>query len=67
MGFELAGNVETVVKLLEKYSDVPMSLADACLVRVTETLADPILLTTDEDFRVYRRHSRQIVPCVTPE
>jgi hypothetical protein len=27
MGFELAGNVETVVKLLEKYSDVPMSLA----------------------------------------
>ena len=65
--FKLAGNVESVVKLLEKYSDVPMSLADACLVRMTETLADPILLTTDEDFRVYRRHSRQVVPCVTPE
>jgi len=48
-------------------SDVPMSLADACLVRMTETLADPIILTTDEDFRVYRRHSRQVVPCVTPE
>lgn len=64
--FELAENVEPVVKLIEKYSDVPMSLADACLVRMTETLADPIILTTDEDFRVYRRHSRQVVPCVTP-
>jgi hypothetical protein len=34
---------------------------------MTETLADPIILTTDQDFRVYRRHSRQVVPCVTPE
>ena len=65
--FELARNVEPVVKLIEKYPDVPMSLADACLVRMTETLADPIVLTTDEDFRVYRRHNRQVVPCVTPE
>ncbi len=67
VAFKLAGNVEPVVKLLEKYSDVPMSLAEACLVRMTETLADPIILTTDEDFRVFRRHSRQVVPCVTPE
>jgi uncharacterized protein len=67
VAFELAENVEPVMKLIEKYSDLPMSLADACLVRMTETLADPIILTTDEDFRVYRRHSRQVVPCVTPE
>jgi predicted nucleic acid-binding protein len=55
------------VKLIEKYSNVPMGFADACLVRMTETLADPIILTTDQDFRVYRRHSRQVVPSVTPE
>jgi predicted nucleic acid-binding protein len=67
VAFELAKNVEPVTKLLVKYSNIPMSLADACLVRMTETLADPILLTTDHDFRVYRRHSRQIVPCLTPE
>jgi uncharacterized protein len=65
--FGLSQNVEAITKLIEKYSDVPMSLADACLVRMTETLADPIILTTDEDFRVYRRHSRQVVPCLTPE
>jgi predicted nucleic acid-binding protein len=65
--FAFAENVEPVVRLIEKYSDVPMSFADACLVRMTETLANPIVLTTDRDFRVYRRHSRQVVPSVTPE
>ena len=67
IAFALAENVSPVVRLMEKYSDVPMSLADACLVRMTETLRDPIILTTDHDFRVYRQHSRQVVPCATPE
>ena len=66
ISFTLVENVESVVKLIEKYDNVPMGLADACLVRMTEILADPIILTTDQDFRVYRRHSRQVVPCVTP-
>jgi len=65
--FEFAENVEPVVRLIEKYANVPMGLADACLVRMTETLADPIVLTTDKDFRGYRRHSRQVVPCKIPE
>jgi len=64
--FAVATDLESVLKLTQKYSDVPMSLADACLVRMTETLADPILLTTDADFRIYRRHSRHVVPCLTP-
>lgn len=67
VSFAFAENLEPVLKLIEKYSDVPMAFADACLVRMTETLADPVVLTTDRDFRVYRRHSRQVVPCVTPE
>jgi predicted nucleic acid-binding protein len=64
--FRLDEGAEEVLRLMEKYADVPMSFADACLVRMTETLADPMLLTTDADFRIYRRHSRQTVPCVTP-
>ena len=67
VAFSFSENTEPVVRLLEKYSDVPMGFADACLVRMTETLADPLLLTTDQDFRIYRRHSRQVVPCVMPE
>lgn len=67
VAFRLAENVGPVTKLIEKYSDVPMSLADACLVRMTEIFTDPVILTTDRDFRIYRRHSRLVVPCMTPE
>jgi predicted nucleic acid-binding protein len=58
--------MDAVLRLLAKYADVPMSFADACLVRMTETLNDPVLLTTDADFRIYRRHGRQAIPCVMP-
>jgi hypothetical protein len=33
---------------------------------MSETLPEPIILTTDSDFRIYRRHSRQMVPCLMP-
>jgi predicted nucleic acid-binding protein len=64
--FDLADELDRVLNLMQKYADVPMSLADACLVRMSETLADPVILTTDTDFRIYRRHSRHVVPCITP-
>ena len=64
--YRFADDMDAVLKLLEKYSGVPISFADACLVRMTETLNDPMLLTTDDDFRIYRRHGRQIIPCLLP-
>jgi predicted nucleic acid-binding protein len=64
--FDLGDEIGPVLALMDKYADVPMGLADACLVRMTETLADPRVLTTDADFRIYRRHSRQVVPFVMP-
>lgn len=64
--FSLGDELETVLTLMDKYSDVPMSLADACLVRMSETLPDPVVVTTDADFKIYRRHSRQVVPCLMP-
>ena len=67
VAFDLAKDLEPVMRLIQKYSDVPMSLADACLVRMTETFANSVVLTTDADFRIYRRHSRQIVPSVLPD
>lgn len=66
VAFDLAAELNRVLDLMQKYGDVPMSLADACLVRLTETHADPLLLTTDDDFRVYRRHGRQVIPVATP-
>ena len=64
--FDLATELDHVLAMMEKYADVPMSLADACLVRMTELLPDPLVLTTDSDFRLYRRHGRQVVPCLIP-
>jgi predicted nucleic acid-binding protein len=64
--FNLDGELDRVLTLMQKYASVPMSIADACLVRMTETLSDPIILSTDRDFHVYRRHSRHVVPCRTP-
>ena len=67
VAFDLAEQMEPVLKLMQKYADVPMSLADACLIRMTEALSDSVILTTDADFRIYRRHSRQVVPCMIPD
>jgi hypothetical protein len=64
--FSFAEGAERVLGLMARHADVPMSFADACLVRMTEALADPVLLTTDADFRVYRRHSCEVLPCVMP-
>ena len=66
LSFDLGDQLAPVLDLMHKYADVPMSLADACLVRMSETLPDPVVLTTDADFRIYRRHSRQVVPCLLP-
>jgi predicted nucleic acid-binding protein len=66
VGFDLGEQIEPVVMLMGKYAGIPMSLADACLVRTSETLPDPLLLTTDANFRIYRRHGRQAIPTVLP-
>lgn len=55
-----------VLDLMDKYVDVPMSVADACLVRLTETVPNAVLLTTDADFKIYRRSGRRVIPCRMP-
>ena len=67
VGFSLAGHVGEVLALLEKYADRSMDLADACLVRMTELTDSCKVWTVDKsDFRIYRRHGRQVVPCEFP-
>ncbi len=65
-GFESSQHLERVLTLTRKYQDVPMSFADACLVCMTETFPEAVLLTTDTDFRIYRRHGRQVIPARLP-
>ena len=53
--------------LLTRYADVPMSLADACLVRMSEQYSASVVLTCDSDFQRYRRHRRQRIPTIMPD
>lgn len=64
--FDAQLHIDDVLRLMKKYVDVPMSFKDACLVRMSELLSNPTVLTTDSDFRVYRRHGRQVIPCAAP-
>ena len=64
--FDLDAELIPVLNLIDKYANLPMSLADAGLVRMSETLPDPLVATTDADFKIYRRHSRQVIPCLRP-
>ena len=55
-----------ILRHLERYSNVPMSFADACLVRMCEIDNDAIVFTTDRDFLTYRRNRRQPIPLISP-
>jgi predicted nucleic acid-binding protein len=57
--FSLKEQFDEVAALMRRYADVPMSLADACLVRMSELIDGSTILTLDRDFRVYRRHRRE--------
>ncbi len=66
-GFVLAKELPSVLALASKYSDQPMDIADACLVRMTELAARSRIWTVDRrDFTAYRRHGRQGIPCEFP-
>lgn len=64
--FALESEIEPVAALMTKYADAPMSLADACLVRMTELERDSVVVTTDRDFTRYRRNRRQTIPVAIP-
>ena len=66
VAFQLDREFLQVAALIKRYANVPMSLADACLVRMVELHAQSELLTLDSDFQVYRQNNRQIIPTIIP-
>jgi uncharacterized protein len=64
---DLLGERARLRKLILKYADLPMSLADACLVRMAEIHPEALVLTVDGHFRIYRKNGRQPVPAVLPD
>ena len=64
--FRLGDEVTTVRELMQKYKSVPMSFADACLVRMSELIAGSSLLTLDSDFRIYRKNRTEAIAVIIP-
>jgi predicted nucleic acid-binding protein len=58
---------ESLRELTVRYRDVPMSLADATLVRLSELHRDSQVFTLDADFHIYRRHGNKVIPVLMPE
>ncbi|MCH7612875.1 MAG: type II toxin-antitoxin system VapC family toxin [Candidatus Marinimicrobia bacterium] len=65
--FHLDDEINAVNYLLKKYSNVPMSLADSCLVRMCEQISNSVICTLDSDFRTYRKERRNIIPLIIPK
>lgn len=66
IGLTVTDQHAALLTLLRKYADLPMSLADACLVRLSELHARSAALTLDRDFAVYRKNSRQVIELIAP-
>jgi len=65
--FSLSGEISKIKSLMNNYADVPMSLADACLVRMSELLDNAIIFTLDSDFYIYRKNGKQKIDLIIPE
>ena len=67
LDFDLTHHSDSVLRLLKKYRDRHMDLADACIVRMTELAKDSRVITVDRsDFEVYRRNGRDLIPLLVP-
>jgi predicted nucleic acid-binding protein len=60
-------HVPALRALHRKYHDRPMSLADACIVRMAELFDEHHVLTLDSDFSVYRKHGRRPLELIQPQ
>jgi predicted nucleic acid-binding protein len=66
VAFRLEEEAESAERLMNRYRQAPMSLADACVVRMLALHHQSRVFTTDSDFRIYQRHGRQVISLLAP-
>ena len=66
VAFHIDEHLSELRKLLQKYRDTPMSLADACVVRMAEVFPRHAILTLDADFSIYRKQGKTPLPILHP-
>jgi len=66
IAFRIDEHIGALRKLLQKYRDTPISLADACIVRMAEIHDRHAVLTLDSDFLIYRKRGRAPLALIHP-
>ena len=64
--FSLSTEISHIRYLMQKYADLPISLADACLIRMSEIHENASVFTVDSDFLIYRKNVRKKIPLISP-
>ena len=67
MPWSLEQHRTEVMKLYLKYSDVPSSFADMCILHMASTIKSSLVWTTDHHFQIYRLRGKEKVSTITPE
>ena len=67
LAFNCNDHLPQLAVLAKRYKDRTPDLADLCLIRMSEIYPKHSVITVDaEDFRVYRRNKREVIPLICP-
>ena len=67
IAFDVTDHLLQLAALARRYADREPDLADLCLIRMSELYPRHSVITVDrDDFRVYRRNKREIIPLICP-
>jgi len=67
LAFDCTDHLPQLAALATRYADRHPDLADLCLIRMSELNPRHSVVTVDvEDFRVYRRNKREMIPLIYP-
>jgi len=67
LAFDCKAHLPQLAALAARYADRRPDLADLCLIRMSELYPRHSIVTVDrQDFRVYRRNKREMIPLICP-
>lgn len=64
--FDSSMELSAMVALLTRYQSVPVSVADAALIRMAELEQSSSIFTLDSDFQIYRKNRDQLISLIFP-
>jgi predicted nucleic-acid-binding protein len=67
VAFDCNKHLPQLEELASRYADRKPDFADLCLIRMSELFPKHPVITIDrEDFRIYRRNKRDMIPLICP-